>query len=54
MRKLGKEELIELIAEAFADVERPEKDRITGHECGERDEVRENFAQYSRETIPDR
>jgi len=52
MHKLGKEELIKLISEAFADVARPENDQITRHECGECDEVREDFARYSRETIP--
>lgn len=50
--KLGKEELIQFISEAFAEVERPEKDQITRHECGECDEIREDLARFSRETIP--
>jgi len=50
--KLDKKELLAWIAEAFADVDRPGKDEITAHECGECDEVREDFARYSRETIP--
>jgi len=50
--KLDKEELLALIAKAFADVERPGKDEITAHECGECDEVREDFGHYTREAIP--
>jgi hypothetical protein len=49
---LGKKELIAIISEAFADVERPGKEQITRHECGECDEVREDFARFSREAIP--
>lgn len=52
IQKLGKEELIQVISKAFAGVERPGKEQITRHECGECDEVREDFARFSREAIP--